>query len=142
MATSAQFTSSPTLDVTQISTANTNRDGSTGTYTEVCAGPTTSSGVGVGKRIFRVVVHATGNTTAGAVRFFISTDGGTNKRLIDEVIVSAVTVGASTSAFRTEVGELVGLVLPGGNGTSATQKLYASTEKAETFNILIESGTL
>jgi len=137
MATSAQFTAAPAVDISQISTANTSRDGS-GTTVEVCAGPSATAGNGVGKRIIRVSIQATGTTTAGVVRFFYSADSGSTKRLIEETLVPAITPSTSVAAFRTEVAELVGLVLPGGN----THKLYASTNNAETFNILIESGTL
>ena len=137
MATSAQFTAQPILEVSQISTINTARDG-TGTTVEVCAGPSTTAGNGVGKRILRVTVCATGTTTAGVIRFFYSPDSGTTKRLIDEMLVPAITPSTSVAAFRAEVAELVGLVLPGGG----VHKLYASTEKGETFNIFVESGTL
>lgn len=139
MATSAQYSTSPTIDVSQISTANTNRDGS-GTTVEIAAGPTTASASGVGKRIVGVLVQATGTTTAGTIRFFISVDGGTTKRLIEEVIVSAITVGASTPAWSASVPGLVGVVLPG-QVSSNTQKLYASTEKGETFNVIVYGAT-
>jgi hypothetical protein len=42
------------------------------------------------------------------------------------------------AAWRTEVAELVGMILPGGTGNI----LYASTNNAETFNVICESGTL
>lgn len=139
MATTAQYSTSPTIDVSQISTANTNRDGS-GTTVEIAAGPTSAAASGVGKRIVGVVVQGTGTTTAGAIRFFISVDGGTTKRLIEEVIVSAVTVGASTPAWSASVPGLVGIVLPG-QVSSNTQKLYAATEKGETFNVIVYGAT-
>ncbi len=139
MATSAQYSTAPTIDVSQISAANTARDGS-GTTVEIAAGPTTASASGVGKRIVGVLVQATGTTTAGTIRFFISVDGGTTKRLIEEVIVSAITVGASTPAWSAAAPGLVGLVLPG-QVSSNTQKLYAATEKAETFNVIVYGAT-
>jgi|688.fasta_scaffold137063_2 hypothetical protein len=137
MATSAQFTAQPILEYVQISTANTNRDG-TGTLGTVCTGPNTSAGNGVGKRIFRVVVQSTGTTTAGVVRFFISNDNGSSIRMVCEKIVPAVTPSTTVAAWRTEVAELVGMILPGGTGNI----LYASTNNAETFNVICESGTL
>jgi len=137
MATTAQYTTQPILNYAQVSTANTALDG-TGTTVKVIDGPTTAAAAGVGERINRVIVNATGTTTAGMVRFFLSLDGGTTKRLIVEKPVTAITVGASTAAFRTEVPELVGLILVGGGDA----ELYASTHIAETFNIIIESGRL
>jgi hypothetical protein len=139
MATTAQYSTAPTIDVSQISTANTGRDGS-GTTVEIAAGPTSASASGVGKRIVGILIQATGTTTAGTVRFFISVDGGTTKRLIEEVVVSAITVGASTPAFSANVPGLVGIVLPG-QVSSNTQKLYASTEKGETFNVVVYGAT-
>lgn len=137
MAAAAQYTAAPILDFVQISTANTNRDG-TGTIGTVATGPATAAGNGVGKRINRVRIKAAGTTTAGMIRFYVSNDGGTTKRMITEVPVSAITVGASTAAFEAEVPALVGLILPG----SSNGILYASTHNAETFNIICESGTL
>jgi hypothetical protein len=141
MATQPQYAATPEITITQISTANTNRDGS-GTITEVCAGPSSARGTGVGRRITRVTISATASTTAGAVRFFISTNSGTNDFMIVERSVPAITVATGTTPpFRTEVAELVGLVLQGTVST-ATTNLYASTNNAETFNILVESASL
>jgi len=137
MATTAQFTAQPTIDITQISTANTNRDG-TGTIATIATGPATAAAAGVGKRINRVTVQATGTTTAGVIRFFISLDSGTTNRMICEKLVPAVTPSTSVPAFRMEVGELSGLILTGGGSCV----LRASTNNAETFNILVESGLL
>lgn len=139
MATTAQYSTAPTIDVSQITTANTNRDGS-GTTVEIAAGPTTAAASGVGKRIVGVMIAATGTTTAGMIRFFISVDGGTTKRLIAETIVTAITVSATVPAFSTSVPSLVGIVLPGQVSTN-TQKLYAATNNSETFNIVVYGAT-
>ena len=139
MATSAQYSTSPTIDVSQISTANTARDGS-GTTVEIAAGPTTAAGSGVGKRITGVQIQATGTTSAGMFRFFISVDGGTTKRLIDEVPVIAITPSATLAAWNGSSGGLIGIILPG-QVSSNTQKLYASTEKSETFNVIVHGAT-
>ena len=141
MATTAQYTAQPILDYVQISTANTNRDGS-GTLGTVCSGPTTTAANGVGKRILRISVCATGTTTAGVIRFFVSNDGGTTKRMVCEKLVPAVTPSTSVAAFRTEVPELVGLILPGGAASVAQGIIYAATNNNETFNVIAESGTL
>lgn len=139
MATTAQYSTAPTIDVSQVTAANTARDGS-GTTVEICAGPTTAAGSGVGKRILGVHVQAVGTTTAGMIRFFISVDGGTTKRLIEELSVLAITPSATSTAWSGSAPALIGLTLPGQVSTN-TQKLYASTEKAETFNIIVLGAT-
>jgi len=141
MATTAQFVQTPVIEVSQGLTADTSRTAPTNAVL-VAAGPATTSGPGVGKRINRVVVSATATTTAGAIRFWISTDGGTTDRLIVERSVPAITVATGTTPpWRAEITELVGLVLPGTVGGNATN-LYATTNNSETFNFMVESGTL
>jgi hypothetical protein len=137
MATTAQFTAQPNLEYSQLTTANTNRDG-TGTIVTLASGPAASAANGVGERITRVVVQATGTTTAGVIRFYLSLDNGTTNRLILEKLVPAITPSTSVSAFRIEVSELVGLMLPGGGQAL----LRGSTNNAETFNVMVESGLL
>lgn len=138
MATSAQYTTTPIVEYAQVSTANTARDG-TGTTVLLCSGPSSAQGSGIGKRISKVFIKATGTTTQGVIRFFISVDGGTTKRLITEVFSYPITPGASTLSFETTVPTLEGLVLQG-QVSSANCSLYASTEKAETFNIIVVSA--
>lgn len=138
MATSAQYVTQPIIDLTQIpATANTNRDG-TGTITAVCSGPSTTAGSGVGKRIIKIHCMSIGTAGNGILRFFYSTDNGTTKRLILEKTIPYTVPSSTVAAYRFEVPELVGLVLPGGN----THQLSVSTHNAEAWNILIESGLL
>ena len=137
MATTAQYTAAPILEIAQVTTADTSRTAPTNSV-EICAGPNQTAGNGVGKRILRVTIQATATTTNGVIRFFLSTDSGTTKRLIAERLVNAVTPSTTVSAFRVDVPELVGLILPGGTAN----KIYATTKNTETFNILVESGTL
>ena len=137
MATSAQFTAQPILEYAQVTTADTSRTAPTNVV-EITAGPSTTAGNGVGKRIIRVTIQSTATTTAGVIRFFLSLDSGTTDRLICEKIVPAVTPSTSVAAWRTEVAELVGLILPGGTAN----KIYATTNNTETFNIIVESGLL
>jgi hypothetical protein len=117
-------------DVVQISTANTNRDG-TGTLGTISTG--TTDGVVIEK----ITIKATGTTTAGIVRFFVSVNTGSTKLLIDEIYVSAITPSGTVPAFVAEASSLVGLVL---KNTSSI--LYASTNNAETFNIVVEKSGL
>jgi hypothetical protein len=74
------------------------------------------------------------------VRFFLSIDGGTTKRLIAEIPVPAITVSATQPAFQSTVPQLVGLVMQGQVSASSCI-LYAATEKAETFNIHVFGST-
>jgi len=137
MATTAQFTAQPILEYSQLTTANTNRDG-TGTLVTVSTGPSASAAAGVGQRINRVIVQATGGTSAGVIRFYISLDNGTTNRMILERLVGAVSPSTTVLAWRQEMPELVGLILPGGGNAL----LRASTNNAETFNVIVESGRL
>jgi hypothetical protein len=140
MATTAQFISAPVIDISQITTANTARDG-TGTTVLVCSGPTFAAASGVGKRITRAVIQGVTGNSAGIVRFFASNDSGTTKRMMLEKPITATTVSSSLSAYRAEIPELVGFVLPGVSGANASQ-IYAATHVTDTYNIIIESGTL
>ena len=137
MATTAQYTAQPILEYAQVTTADTSRTAPTNVV-EITAGPNVSPANGVGKRILRVSVCATGTTTAGVIRFFLSLDSGTTDRLLVEKLVPAVTPSTTVAAWRTEVAELVGMILPGGTAN----KIYVSTNNSETFNIIVESGTL
>jgi hypothetical protein len=82
----------------------------------------------LGSKVFEIVVDATVTTTAGMIRIFISEDGGTTKRLYDEIPVSAVTASATVAAFRT-ARTYDNLLL------TASAVLYATTEKAEAINV-------
>ena len=120
MSTTPQFATTPRIAIGQLSVANTNRDG-TGTLQSII------TGVSTGTKVQEVVVQAATNTTAGMVRLYLN--DGTNNRLFDEVVVSAITVGASTAGFRVAK-TYDNLILP-----SASWILRASTHNAETFNV-------
>lgn len=121
MATTAQYASTVQNASAQVSTANTNRNG-TGTIVSVMTGATN------GTRIDDIYIVATGTTTAGVVRLFIS--DGSNIRLWQEIIVPAITPSTTVQVFSQALIN-VGLILE--NGWS----LQASTNNAETFNILV-----
>jgi hypothetical protein len=145
MATTAQFVSSPVVDITQIGpTPNEGRTGAGIIGTNiflVCSGPTFNAGSGIGKRITRGLVHGISGTTAGIIRFFYSPDSGTTRRLILEKPVTTTAVSSTTSSYRTEIPEIVGMVLPGVSGANAHQ-IYAATHVGDLYTIMIESGTL
>lgn len=124
MASSPAFASAGRLEQIQISTANTNRDG-TGTITSLI------TGVAAGTRVNKILIKATVTTTAGMIRLFFSDDSGTTKRLIREMAVIAVTPSATVPAFEAEIDiSFLDIVLP-----STADSLLVSTEKAETFNV-------
>lgn len=121
MALSPAFAVTPRIGVAQLSVANANRDGVTGTYgTVITAGNS-------GTRIAEIAVQATGTTTAGMVRLF--TNDGTNNRMFDEISIAAVaTPGASTKATRIST-TYTNLVIPSG------WSLRASTHNGEVMNV-------
>ena len=121
MANNAQFVATPKNGVAQVSTANTARDGTGTLATVYTAGAN-------GSRIDSLVVQATATTTAGMIRLFIS--DGSNNRLVKELPVVAVTPSGTIPAWNAEVRFDGGLVL------QATWTLQASTNNAETFNII------
>lgn len=129
MAVAPTYTVARAVDKVAISTANTNRDG-TGTI------GTLATAVAAGTKWFEIVVQALGTTTAGMVRLYHSSDGGTTWTMIDEFPVSAVTVSASQAAYRLSK-EYRNLQLV---GTSA--KLGVSTHNAESFEVYAFGGDL
>ena len=137
MATSAQYTAQPLIEYAQVTTGDASRTAPTNSV-EITAGPNVSAGAGVGKRINRITIHATSSASNGMIRFWLSLDNGTTKRLILEKGVQFITPSSVVSAFRTEVPELVGMMLPGGTAN----KLYATTHNTDTFNIIVESALL
>lgn len=129
MATAPTFTSAVRHDWADISAANTNRNGS-GTIVTV------ATGVAAGTRVDEIVIQATGTTTAGMVRLYVSVDNGATWRLFDEVPVVAVVPSASLAAFRVSRTYL-NLRL-----RNATMLLGAAPHNAETFTVHVEGGDL
>jgi len=118
------FASVPKAGQAQIATANAGRDG-TGTV-----GTVWTAGA-EGSKIEQVTVQATGTTTTGMIRFFLH--DGSVFRMFDEVPVTAVTPSATVTAYFAER-TYENLVIPAG------WSLRASTEKAETFNVIAQGG--
>ena len=124
------FTITPRAGMVRISTANTARDG-TGTMGDVITGATSGTRVDLGGR--RIIKK----TTAGMIRLFIY-DGSANVRAWKEIVVTAITVAASTAAFTSTLvtpdPSVPLLVLPNG------YVLRASTHNAETFDVIAHGG--
>lgn len=124
MASTGNYAGTPRAALAQVSTANTARDG-TGTLASII------TGVASGTRVDDLRIQATGTTTAGVIRLFLSLDGGTTNRLIREILVPAVTPSTSVEAWGTSLANL-GILLPNANAV-----LRASTNNAETFNLVV-----
>lgn len=127
MAAAPVFASTAKCWMGQATAANTARDGTGTLVTIATAGAS-------GSRIDKVTVVATGTTTAGVVRLFIH--DGTNARLLEEIIIPAVTPSTSVPVFMFHriYGDLNTLQLPTG------YSLRAATNNAETFNIIAFGG--
>ena len=121
MSTTANYAATPRAAVAQVSTANTNRDGTGTIATVLTAGAN-------GTRVDDITVIATGTTTAGMVRLFIN--DGTNTWLWQEIPVSAATPSGTVQTFTATLLNQA-LILP--NNFS----LRASTNNAETFNVIV-----
>jgi hypothetical protein len=142
MATQPQYTTQPIVEVFSVASTDTSRSAPS-TVTTLCSGPAVAAANGVGKRINRVTVtevNAIGAGTANVIRFWISTDGGSNDRLLVEKAVPAITSSSTAIGFRIEVPELVGLILPGAASNPPT--LYMSSHLTATYHVIIESGLL
>ena len=128
MSANPAFAATPKQAAAQVSTANTNRDG-TGTTALLATGGSS------GSRIERVRMVAAGTTTAGVLRLYLSLDGGTTKQLLRETLVTAATPSTTVAVFMAEEVFPGGLQLP-----DASAQLYASTHNGETFNLFAEGG--
>lgn len=104
-----------------ISTANSALNG-TGVLGTVLTSPALSIS---GTKIDQIIIKATGNTTQGMVRLFVT--NGVNTYLWKEVDVPNNIQSAVVEAFQTTISETLELN-PG-------ESLLASTENAESFNV-------
>lgn len=142
MSTQPAYASSAVLAVQAISTANTARDG-TGTIATLVVGRVP------GTRIEKILVQASGTTTAGFVRVFkkdtgltLNADGTVASysaptwRLIKEIAISAATPSASVAAATGEWAPDNGITL------SPHESFGVSTHNAENFNVFAIGGHL
>lgn len=125
MADAPNYAATPRNAIGQVSVANTTRDGTGTLATIMTAGAS-------GSRLDKVVIQATGTTTSGVVRLYIH--DGTNARLLQEVLVSAITPSATVAAFTSSINFDYAEPLPIG------YSLRASTHNAETFNVFAKGG--
>ena len=125
MASSPSFIGTAKSTTAQISTANTARDGTGTLGTVYTAGAS-------GGRVDVINITATGTTTAGMIRLFMSDASAT--WLVKEVPVVAITPSATQPAFSVDVVFDQGLIL------QATYLIKAGTNNANTFNVTIVNG--
>jgi len=120
MAAEPAFAVTPRIGTVNISTANTNRDG-TGTVATLITGAST------GTRIAEIVIKGRVTTTAGQVRVFLH--DGTNFFFFDEIAVAAATVSNSVQSTRVSA-TYSNLVLP-----NASWSIRVSTHNAESIDV-------
>lgn len=130
MATNANYAATPKVGIGQVTTANTNRDGTGTIATIFTAGAS-------GSRIDAINLKAIATTTTGMIRLFIH--DGTNARLLTELPVLAVTPSGTAPSWETQLNtntftQVLPLILPTG------YSLRASTNNAETFNVIAVGG--
>lgn len=121
MSTSAQYASTVRTASGALSVANTNRNG-TGTIVSIFSAGSS------GSRVDDIYIVANASTTAGVVRLFIS--DGTNIRLWQEILVTAVTPSTTVAVWSSS---LLNQALILASGWS----LQASTNNAETFSVFV-----
>lgn len=129
MATTAQFIATPRIDTVNISTANTNLDG-TGTVT------TLTTGASTGTRILEIVVKSAATSAAAQVGIFLSTDSGSTWRLFDQIAPTAITASNTTATFRLSR-SYANLVLK-----DATHRLGVTTTIQQSTNVIALGGDL
>lgn len=124
------FNQTPNLKYVQVTTANTNRDGTTGTYSSVLSWGANGGLVDWIK--FQAIV----TTAAGTLRIFISNDSGSTWRLLDEV----PTQGATPSG--TVPGE-THVWTPPNNlplNIPINGQLKFNVNNSETWNCIVQEG--
>ncbi|MGJ5036604.1 hypothetical protein ACQR13_21060 [Bradyrhizobium sp. HKCCYLRH3059] len=127
MASAPVFVGTPKTWQAALSAANTNRDGTGPLVTVVSAGTS-------GSRIDSLRAVASSTTTAGVIRYFLN--DGTNKYLLKERLVTAITPSATIAVFEDDVSFANGLVLPTG------WSLMAATHNGEAFKVFAQGGDL
>jgi len=122
MTTSSQYFAN--IGVAQIFVANTALDGTGPMSLVYTAGNTANS---IGSIIKKIIIKATGDTNQGMIRLFIN--NGTTTNLFMEISVPGTTQTSVVPAFS---------VVDINTGTlQAGYTLYAATQNAESFNVII-----
>lgn len=134
MASTPTFGSTPRGVYCQVTTADTSRTAPTNQATLITA-------AAAGTLVTRITAAATGTTTAGVLRLWVSNDGGTTKRLLEEILVLAITPGTTQAIWRGTFTS-ASLAQPFVLGASTNNVLYVTTNNSETFNVWAEGFDL
>lgn len=126
MSTSAQYASTPVANGARIATANAGRDGTGAAPVVFTAGPN-------GARVDEVTINAIATTTAGMVRLYKQNAASTLTQLFREVPIAGIVPSATVAASTQKVSGLA-LILAAG------EKLLASTNNAEAFDVFVNLG--
>ncbi len=124
MSINANYVATPKSPAILISTANTARDGS-GTILSLYVAPAS------GARVDDISIQAIGTTTQGMIRLFLH--NAVSAFLIKEIPVQAITPSATNASFGVLLTDL-GIVL------QSTHSLRVSTEKGESFHVVVTRG--
>lgn len=124
MAATPQYLTTPSNGLAALTTANT-------ALTGASAVAVFTAGAS-GGRIDKVHIHATGATTAGMIRLFLGSAASVAAGLLYEIPVPAITPSATQPAWSAEVD--LGIVM------QANYVLSATTEKTETFDVMVTMG--
>jgi hypothetical protein len=89
-----------------------------------------------GARIDAIDIQATGTTIAGLVRFFLSVDAGTTKRMIGEVAVTANTASTTLPAFSSVLNSDTTGFLRKGLVLAPNAILYATSTVINSINVI------
>lgn len=129
MSSDANFASVPRTEAVALTVANTDRTGATSVGMVDLVVPGAS-----GSRVDDILIAATGNTTAGAVAFFLDTGG--SAKLLFEIIVPAITVSAAVSPFMASLRDLGITLAPGKKlrvASRTADQIHVSVTKAGDF---------
>jgi hypothetical protein len=133
MATNPSFIGVPNITQVNVSTANTNLDGS-GTVTSLITGA--AAGTRVLEVNAQIAITPAGASTASIVRVFLSTDSGSTWRLFDEITLASTTSSNSAKSTR-NVATYANLVLK-----DTTQRLGVTTSVSQSTNVIALAGDL
>lgn len=118
------FTKDAVLGIVQVASANTNRDGTTGTYTLLY----TAGADGAIANYVRMKAIVT--TTAGNIRIFLKNNGGT-LRQVASIPVQAIVVTASQDGAEGEFFFSKPL------GMNSGDEIRVTNEKSEAINVFL-----
>lgn len=124
MAAAPNFAATVKAYAVSIATGDTSRTAPTNVGTLATAGSS-------GSRIDEITITAAGTSTANIVRIFLY--NGSTYYLREEVLISAITAGASTASFTTTL-TFDSLVIPSGWSVRVT------THATETYHVTAHGG--